>query len=98
MNQQGVIEQSVIRIRGNRIYIGERLHGKVIDNDFVKCDSLGDHAPGLSSISRSNDSDILAVIGDSVEDDRTSRSATFVSSERIEAPNVPPVSTPQHLK
>ena len=94
--QQGVIEQSAIRIRGNRIYIGERLHGRVIDNDFVKCDSLGDHAPALSSISRSNVSDTLAVSGESVKNDTTSRSATLVSSQRIEAPHVPPVSAPQH--
>ena len=96
MIQQGVIEQNAIRIRGNRIYIGERLHGRVIDNDFVKCDSLGDHAPALSSISRSNDSDILAVSGESVKNDTTSRSATLVSSQQIEAPHVPPVSAPQH--
>ena len=75
-----MIEQSAIRTRGNLINIGERLHGRVIDNDFVRCDSLRDHAPALSSIPRSSDSDILAVSGDSA----------------VEAPSVPPVSAPQH--
>ena len=59
--QQGMIEQSAIRTRRNRIYIGKRLYGRVIENDFVKCDSLGDLAPALSSISWSSNSDIPAV-------------------------------------
>ena len=54
--QQGGIEQSAIRTQGNCIYIGDRLHGRVLDNDFVRCDSLGDHAPPLSSISQYSDS------------------------------------------
>ena len=60
--QQGLTDQSNIRIRANRIYIGERLHGKVIDDDFVKCDSLGDQAPALSCISQCV-SDISVVYG-----------------------------------
>ena len=80
-----MIEQSTIRTRGNCIYIGERLYGRVIENFFVKRDLLGDPAPALSSISWSSTSDIPAVSGDPVEDDVTSRSAILVSYPRSDS-------------
>ena len=78
--QQGMIEQTTLKTWGNHIYIGKRLYDRVIEEDFVKCDLLGDLAPALSSIFWSSNSDIPAVFGDLVEDDMTSRSATLVSS------------------
>lgn len=48
---QGLTDKRTIKIRGNRIFIGERLFGRVINDEFVKSDSLGDLAPPLSTLS-----------------------------------------------
>ena len=83
MIQQGGIERRNIRTRGNCIYIGGRLHGRVIDDVYVRSDSLGDHAPALFFNSQPRHSDILPISGDTVEEDMTSRSATLVSPPEL---------------
>lgn len=48
------VDRKSIGMRGNHIYIGERLHGSVVGGVLVRCDSLGDHAPGLKSLAGSS--------------------------------------------
>ena len=43
-------DHSSIRIRGNKIYIGDCLYGRVEQDKFIKGDSLGDLAPALDDI------------------------------------------------
>lgn len=48
------IDKKSIKLRGNSLFIGERLHGRVQGNEFVRCDSLGDVAPALNSIGQAS--------------------------------------------
>ena len=43
------IDRKSIKLRGHTLYIGERLHGRVLDGIFVKGHTLGDKAPILNS-------------------------------------------------
>lgn len=49
-----------IRLRGDCLYLGNRLHGKVIDGSMVGSDSLGDHAPALVEISDQSQSETIS--------------------------------------
>ena len=51
---KGRADWGTISFRGNGLFIGERLHGRVINGDFVRCDSLDDHAPVHSLLARYN--------------------------------------------
>ena len=44
----------MIKIRVNGLYIGGRKYGRVLNDEFVKCDSLGDHVPVHSPLSHIN--------------------------------------------
>ena len=42
-----VADKSSIKIRGPRLFIGQKLHGKVINGIFHPSNLLGDYAPNL---------------------------------------------------
>ena len=51
---QDVADRRVIRIRGSGLYIGDRKYARALNDEFVKCDSLGDHVPVHSPLSHIN--------------------------------------------
>ena len=44
------VNRKSIRLRGHKLYIGERLHGQVLDGVFVKGHTLGNKAPILNTV------------------------------------------------
>ena len=42
-----------IRIRGTQLFVGDRLHGKVINGVFHRSNSLGNHASSLNNLGNS---------------------------------------------
>ena len=64
----GLAERGSIRVRGSRIFIGERLHGRVIDGELHRSDSLGDHSPPLNALANAHRSPSPAADAMSVND------------------------------
>ena len=47
-------DRKEVRIRGNHLYVGQRLHGPVNNHSFVKSPTLGDFDPSSNALSDAN--------------------------------------------
>lgn len=66
---QSNVDRKSISIRGSHIYIGERLHGRVMGGALVCSDSLGNHAPALESLAGPDTGNDLATSSSDVSVD-----------------------------
>ena len=55
------IDSRNIKLRGNCIYIGDRLHGQVQNGTLMRRDSLGNHAPALQAVAESVQSQLRPI-------------------------------------